>query len=156
MMKRILFLLLLLFSTLTTANEGKWTTVEQLPNNDSIKFYWVGAYKGFDSIYKIEVIRNKGLVKTIRIHGQPVFSASKKYMAVKNCWYGGCRREIKLFELSNYNELQPIQMDRKVVLNLNWQGSILNIEIDAMNNNGNTNTTSIPVENRNLFVRSPN
>ena len=153
-MKRILFLLLLIISALAFANEGKWTTAEQLPNNDSIKFYWVGAYKGYDSIYKIEVIRNKGLVKTIRIHGQPVFSASKKYMAVKNCWHGGCRREIRLFELSNYNELEPIQMDKKSVLNLSWQGSILNIEPGAIN--GNTNTTSIPVENRNVFVRSPN
>lgn len=151
-MKKILFLLLFLASMLATADEGKWTTVEQLPNNDSMKFYWVGAYKGFDSIYKIEVIRNNGLVKTIRIHGQPVFNTSKKYMAVKNCWYGGCRREIRLFELSNYNELEPIQMDKKSVLNLSWQGSILNIELGAINRN----TTSIPVENRNVFVRSPN
>jgi hypothetical protein len=155
-MKKTLFLLLLLLSTLTIANEGKWTTVEQLPNNDSIKFFWVGAYAGYASIYKIEVIRNKGLVKTIRIHGQPIFNPSKKYMAVKNCWHGGCRREIRLFKLSNYDELQPIQMDKKSVLNLDWQGSVLNIEIDSINKNGNTNTTSIPVENRNVFVRSPN
>ena len=155
-MKITLFLTLLLVSTLAAANEGKWTTVEQLPNNDSMKFFWVGAYAGHDSIYKIEVIRNNGLVKTIRIHGQPLFNASKKYMAIKNCWFDGCRREIKLFELSNYNELEPIQMDKKYTLKLNWQGSILNIEIDPMNNNGNTNTTSIPVENRNVFVRSQN
>jgi hypothetical protein len=155
-MKKTLFLLLLLVSALATANEGKWTTIEPLPNNDSIKFFWVGAYAGYDSIYKIEVIRNNGLVKTIRIHGQPVFNASKKYIAVKNCWFGGCRREIRLFELSNYNELQPIQMDRKAVLKLNWQDSTLNIDIDTMNKNGNTNTTSIPVENRNVFIRSPN
>jgi hypothetical protein len=155
-MKKILFLTLLLLTTLATANEGKWTTVKQLPNNDSMKFFWVGAYAGHDSIYKIEIIRNTGPVKTIRIHGQPLFNASKKYMAIKNCWHGGCRREIKLFELSNYDELEPIQMDKKSVLKLNWQGSILNIEIDPMNNNGNTNTTSIPVENRNLFTRSAN
>lgn len=155
-MKKNLFLLLLLLSPLATANEGKWTTIEQLPNNDSIKFFWVGAYEGHDSIYKIEITRNKGLVKTIRVHGQPLFNSSKKYVAIKNCWYGGCRREIRLFELINYNELQPIQMDKKSVLNLSWQGSILNVQIGPTNKNGNTNTTSIPVENRNLFVRSPN
>ena len=155
-MKTILLFIFLLFSTLAIANDRKWTTIEQLPNNDSIKYFWVGAYKGYDSIYKIEVIRNKGLVKTIRIHGQPLFNSTKKYMAIKNCWYGGCRREIRLFELNNYNELQPIQMDRKLILNLSWQGSILNIELKAKNNNGNTNTTSIPVENRNLFTRSSN
>jgi len=155
-MKKILILLLLLLSPLATANEGKWTTTEQLPNSDSIKFSWVGAYKGHDSIYKIEIIRNKGLVKTIRVHGQPLFNSSKKYVAIKNCWYGGCRREIRIFELINYNELQPIQMDKKSVFNLGWQGSILNVQIEPTNKNGNTNTISIPVENRNLFVRSPN
>jgi hypothetical protein len=149
-------LLLLLFTAPALANEGKWTTIEQLPNSDSIKFFWVGAYEGHDSIYKIEIIRNKGLVKTIRVHGQPIFNASKKYMAIKNCWYDGCRREIRLFELNNYNELQPIQMDKKSVLDLNWQGSILNVQIDSMNKNGNTSITSIPVENRNVYIRSPN
>jgi len=155
-MKINLFLLLLFLSPLAAANEGKWTTIEQLPNSDSIKFFWVGAYEGHDSIYKIEIIRNKGLVKTIGVHGQPLFNTSRKYVAIKNCWHGGCRNEIRLFELTDYNELQPIQMNKKSVFNLSWQDSILNIQVTPANKNENVNITSIPVENRNVFVRSSN
>ena len=147
-MKRALAIIICILPILVQAGERKWTTIESLPNNDTLKLYWVGVYEGYDSIYKIDVLRKSNVLKTLAIVGQPLLNNERTYMAVKNCWDGGCQLDIRILDLNDYNELLPIHTNKESFIELTWQDSILNIELGAMNESEKTSQISVSVKGR--------
>ena len=155
-MKKTLAIIIIVLSANISAEERKWMTIEELPNSDSLKLYWVGVFEGFDSIYKIEVVKKNTLISTFEILGQPLFSKNKSYLAVKNCWHGGCNLDIRLLDLVNYRELMPIKTKNESFLDLVWDGPVLSIEMGAMSSEGKTERMSVLVKDRKASNKSPN
>ena len=114
-------ILLIGLSALGSDGPKPWTTHMAVASNTTLRLHWVHVYEGFDTVTRIDAIRDKKTVRTFRLSGQPTFNEAKSFVALPNCWHGGCERQIRILDLLALAELSPIQFSREYFFEVAWE-----------------------------------
>src|SRR5881296_1324009 len=111
-----------------------WTTSLSVASNTTLRLRWIHQYEGYDTVKRIDAIRGGKVFRTFQISGQPVFNQAKTFVALPDCWHGGCRTEIRILDLVALTELPSIRFDREWFFEVAWEGEKrLRVVLGAMN-----------------------
>jgi hypothetical protein len=95
------------------AGPGPWTTRVLITLNTELRLHWKYVNEGFDTVTRVEAIRDNKRVKAFDISGQPVFNQRRTFVAFPNCWHGGCEKQIKILDLTGLTELRAVGLERE-------------------------------------------
>ncbi len=127
-------ILLIVLSAFGSAGPKPWTTHMAVASNTTLRLHWIHVYEGFDTVTRIDAIRDKRMVRTFRLLGQPTFNEAKSFVALPNCWHGGCERQIRILDLLALAESSPIQFSREYFFEVAWESDRkLRVVLGAMN-----------------------
>jgi len=111
----------------------QWTTLLRVAVNTTLRLRWIHQYEG-DTVKRIDAVREGKVVRTFQVSGQPVFNQTKTYLALPDCWHGGCETEIRILDLLALAELPAIRFDRQWLFEVVWDGEKeLRVVLGAMN-----------------------
>jgi|SRR6267378_4889966 len=126
-----------------------WMTSLAVASNTTLRLRWIQQYEGYETVKRIDAVRGGKVVKTFQMSGQPVFNQAKTYLALPDCWHGGCSTDIRILDLVGLTELPPIRFDREWFFKVVWDSEKeLRVVLGAMNEKEKT-------EIRCFAVRSP-
>ena len=125
-----------------------WTTSLRVASNTTLRLRWIHQYEGYDTVKRIDAIRGGQVVRTFQISGQPVFNQAKTYLALPDCWHGGCSTEIRILDLLALTELPPIRFDREWFFKVAWEGERgLRVVLGATNEKEKTEVRCYAIRN---------
>jgi hypothetical protein len=116
-----LFVFSAALSPYAQGGQNEWTTVRIISPQTTLRYHWVRADGGLETVTLIEAIQNKQVIKYFAISGQPVFNETITRVAFPDCWNGGCSKIIRILDLSTLSELAPVQFDKESFLAVSWE-----------------------------------
>jgi hypothetical protein len=116
-----------------------WITELGLVSNTTLRMHWIHQYEGYDTVKRVDAFRGGRFARTFQISGQPVFNKSKRFMALPNCWHGGCQTTIRILDLRALVELPAIRFDEERFFKVSWEDeNHLRVVLRAMNEDQKT------------------
>ncbi len=109
-----------------------WQTKVNL-RDGSVVLHWQGVYEGKDTVVRIDIQHRGQRLVSIDVEGQPVFNATKTYVALPYCADDGCVPLIEILDLTNSRKLRPISLSeqRQFYFSCQWASDVLRVVVET-------------------------